>query len=51
MTDRPTKDQPVRLGELSSGRMLASDWLVGLPVSLWGSRVSRYLDTMRTEMK
>lgn len=31
--------------------MLRPDWLLILTVSRWGSRMSRYLETMRTEMK
>lgn len=39
------------VGELISWRMLLPDRLVDLPISRWGSKMSRYLDTMRTEMK
>lgn len=42
---------PVLVGELISWRMLRPDWLLILAVSRWGSRMSRYLETMRTEMK
>lgn len=42
---------PVLVGELISWRMLLPDRLVDLPISRWGSKISRYLDTMRTEMK
>lgn len=43
--------QPVLVGELISWRMLRPEWLLILAVSRWGSRMSRYLETMRTEMK
>lgn len=42
---------PVLVGELISWRMLLPDRLVDLPISRWGSKISRYLETMRTEMK
>lgn len=42
---------PVLVGELMSWRMLRLDWQLILAASRWGSRMSRYLETMRTEIK
>lgn len=42
---------PVLVGELISWCMVRPDWLLILEVSRCGSRMSRYLETMRTEMK
>lgn len=42
---------PVLVGELISWRMLLPDKLVDLPISRWGSKMSRYFETMRTEIK
>lgn len=45
------QESPVLVGELISWRMLLPDRLVDLPISRWGSKISRYFDTMRTEIK
>lgn len=42
---------PVQVGELISCCTLRPDWLFIRAVSRWGSRMSRYLETIRTEMK
>lgn len=42
---------PLLVGGLISWHLLHSDWLFFLSLSCWGSRMSRYLETIRTEMK